>query len=157
MSVHVGRHLIYEYLKQSIIPDPAFIALQDEPNNVDVAAIQDALQQRRRSGGATYKCAAWHCNEDRGKNVLPAGKKAALLYNENVLVCRKGSLLAQHDFFYRSEHKAELLFKRLDGGLFLHKPSKRFIVAVSYHGEKNGYSDADKKECISGMARLSSG
>jgi hypothetical protein len=164
--------LISEYLNQSIIPDPAFIALQDESSNVDIEAIQNVLQQRRRSDGATYKCVAWDCKEDTEKEVVPAGKKevvpagkkkvvpagkkAALLYNENVLVYDEESILAKDDFFHRRYTKAELLFNRLDGGLFLHKPSKRFIVAVSYHG-KNACPVDEKKEFISGMARLSSG
>ena len=156
ISVHIGRHLICEYLRQSIFPDPAFIALQDDPSNVDVEAIRDVLHKRPSSCGAVYECMAWHCNES-DKKTLPTGKKAALLYNESVLICDKANRLAKDDFFYRRDAKAETLFKRLDGGLFLHEPSKRFIVAASYHGEKNGVTDDEKKEYALGMRTLSPG
>src|SRR5271167_1796909 len=76
VSKYVGRYLIYQYLKQSIISDPAFIALQDELSNVDVEAIRDILHERSRRCGGTYKCAAWHCHKE-GKEALPQGKKAA--------------------------------------------------------------------------------
>ena len=117
MSVHVGRHLICEYLKQSIIRDPTFIALQDYPSNIYVEDIRDALQESKGNCGAVYKCLAWHCNEGN-RDALPSGKKAALLYNERALICDKEKALAKNDFFNGRDTKSDNLFKRLDGGLF---------------------------------------
>lgn len=152
VSVHVGRHLIYQYLKQSIISDPAFIASQDELSNVDVEAIRKALHERSRSSGGTYECTAWHCHKE-GKEALPQGKKAALLYDKTVMTYDKANTLVEDDFFNPRDNRAQRLFARLDGGLFLHAPSKRFIVAVSYHGEKNGSKDDEKKTYILGRGR----
>jgi len=142
ISVHVRRYLICQYLKQSIIPDPAFIALQDKFNDVDVAEIREALQQRRTSSCATYKRAVSDGNVQ---------KEAALLYDENVLVYDDETLLAQDDFLNREEANAETLLKRFEGGLFLHKPSKQFIVAISHHGENNGSTHENRKESIRGL------
>jgi hypothetical protein len=157
VSKHVGRHLIYQYLKQSIIPDPAFIALQDELSNVDVDHIRDVLHECRRKPDdkceldEIYKCAAWHGHKD-GKDALPPGKKAALLYDTKEITYDTENPLVEDDFFDPRNYRAQRLFNRLDGGLFLHKPSQRFIVAVSYHGEKNDTKD-EKKAYIWGRCR----
>src|SRR5947207_14593454 len=114
VSKHVGRHLICQYLKQIIISDPAFVALQDGLSNVEVEAIRDVLHERSRSSGGMYKCAAWQCNKD-GKDALPQGKKAALLYDTTVMIYDMA--LVEDDFFDPGDSRAQKLFTRLDGGL----------------------------------------
>lgn len=143
VSRHVGRHLINQYLQQTTIPDPAFIALHDVFNNEDIKTICEALKGRPTNGDGTYESVV--------KN--PGRKTACLLYNSNIVTFDKNSLLAEDDFFVESDAGEELrLFKRLDGGLFQHNESKQFIVAVSYHGEKKESRDIEKKDNISGRS-----
>lgn len=148
VSTHIGRHLICEYLKQSLFHLPAFVALQDDPSNVDVLSIRDVLDERMGSQTG-YKCVAWHYNKE---GALPAGKKAALLYDSTLLIHDTENALSEEDFFHGKDSKARRLFKRLDGGLFLHRPSDRWVVAVSYHGEKNDSKEVERKEYLSGTS-----
>ena len=144
VPIHIGRHLISEYLEQSIFPDPVFIALHDRVTKVDAKTICDALKERETNHGAVYEYEPFN-KEDT----------AALLYNSSVVIYDRNNALKMEDFFNESDTKAAKLSKRLHGGLFQHEASKQFIVAISYHGE-NDLTDKDKKDYISGRRRLSS-
>jgi len=144
VSKHVRRHLISEYLKQSIFsPDPAFIALQDNFTKPDIDSICDAMKERPGTSGATYEWIPF----DRQK-------KAALMYDTSVMIFDEDCRIEEDDFFRGDESrdmKAQKLFKRLDGGLFQHESSKEFIVAVSYHGRKKDCPNTVKREYIAGI------
>jgi len=143
VSKHVGRHLISQYLQLTTITDPEFIALHDTFSNEDVKSICEALKGRPTSNHGTYESV----NENQGR------KTACLLYNSNLVTHDTNSLLAEDDFFVeRDAGEAFKLFKRLDGGLFQHKKSRQFIVAVSYHGEKTESRDSEKKDNLSGRS-----
>lgn len=146
VSRHIGKHLICEYLKQSLVDLPAFVALQDNLSSGHIRSIRDALDGSLGIEKG-YNCVASLRDEKAG---LPSGKTAALLYDSTLLIHDAESALKDHDFFHGRPAKAKRLFKRLDGGLFLHIPSNRWVVAVSYHGEKNDSKEVERKEYISG-------
>jgi hypothetical protein len=153
VSIHVRRHLICEYLKQSLNELPAFVALHDGLSSEDVYSVRDILDER----GGAYECVAYYNLKDIDgeRKKLPPGKNAAaLLYDSNLLIHDTDNALNEDDFFHGRDSKAKRLFKRLDGGLFLHNPSNRWIVAVSYHGEKKDAKDYERKEYISGKNLL---
>src|SRR5271168_3762267 len=54
VSVHVGRYVINQYLEQSIMFDPAFIALHDDFSGVDVKSICDTFKTRTQESDVTY-------------------------------------------------------------------------------------------------------
>lgn len=149
VSKHIGRYVISQYLEQSFIFDPAFIALHDDFSGVDVKSICDAFKTRTQKTVVTY-----HSIEG---DQLKTKQNALLLYNTSVTTLDSNVPLAEDDFFMGQgkgrDTKARKLFERLDGGLFQHEQSKHFIVAVSYHGE-NTMSYDDKKDNISGSLRI---
>ena len=139
VPVHVGRYLIFQYLLQSRIPDPGFIALQDQITSKDVENLCDALTERSTNKTNIYE----------SRKTQNGKKEALLLYNTNLMIYDESRPLKEGDFRYRSDVKAIELFQRIDGGLFQHKSSECYIVAISYHGENTDSTDAEKKICIS--------
>jgi hypothetical protein len=139
VSKHVGRYLVHEYLSHSVFPKPAFITLQDDFTQPDIESISEAMKKRPTGDIAEYSSTS--------KN---QGKEAHLLYNEGVFIYDKYNSLSEDDFICGSDVKRQNLFNRLHGGLFQHKSSKQFVVAISYHRENNESKNDEKKEYVSG-------
>jgi hypothetical protein len=144
VSKLVSRYLINQYLKQSIIFDPAFIALHDVPNGEDTKSVREAIVERTETKKGTYLS-------------VTSVKTAVLMYDSYAVEYDANRPLVEDDFFAKSDIKARKLFKRLDGGLFFHKQWNRWIVAVSYHGEKTESRADEKKENVIGIRHFISG
>lgn len=142
VSKHVGRYLVHKYLSHSVFPNPAFIALQDGFNDKDVESICEAMKKRSTGDIAEYL----RTPTNQEKKDL----KALLLYNNDVFIYDTDNCLSEEDFFCGSDVKRQRLFNRLNGGLFQHKVSKQFVVAISYHGQKKDSKNDEKKEYVSG-------
>jgi hypothetical protein len=151
VSKHIGRYVISQYLEQSIIFDPAFIALHDDFSTVDAESIRDAFKTRTQQSDVTY-------HSIRGEPLKPK-PNALLLYNTSIMTYDSNITLEKDDFFIGRgkgrDTKARKLFERLDGGLFQHEQSKQFIVAVSYHGEHTQSSDEKKDNVFGGLTTIS--
>ena len=140
--------MIKEYIKQSDpqrLPNPAFVALQDGITEPDYKNIANAFKER----GFTH----WDLVEASKKS-----KGVSLLYDRNTLTELKDSewTLTKDDFFVSERRKATLLDERIAGGLFQHRESTHFIVAVSYHGRVKTTIEevgVQKKEYVRGIVR----
>lgn len=146
-SKRCSQFLIREYIKRSDpqrLPDPAFVALQDGITATDRKNITSAFKER---GGGTQG------------DLVEASKKSkgvSLLYDRKVLTELKGTewALKKDDFSLPDQKGKALLDERISGGLFQHRESTQFIVAISYHGRvktKSLEAVTQKKEYVRGI------
>src|SRR5436190_823426 len=129
MSKIGTQYLIKEYIKRcdsEILPDPAFVALQDGVTANDWKNVQSAFKERH--GGTKGELVEASKTE----------KGISLLYDRTVLTEVKDPewKLAGNDFHFAVDQgkKAAHLMERIAGGLFQHRQSTQFVVVVSYHG-----------------------
>lgn len=149
MSKTGTQFLIKEYIKRcdsEILPDPAFVALQDGVTTNDWKNVRSAFKERQ---GAMKGDLVEASKSEKG---------ISLLYDRTVLTEIKDQewKLVESDFEFRENRgkKAAHLMQRIAGGLFQHQGSTYFIVAISYHGRvKNKIEEAgpQKKECVIGI------
>ena len=142
-----AQFLIKEYIKQSDpqrLPNPTFVALQDGITEPDCKNIVNAFNERRRlTDGALV-------------NASKKSKGVSLLYDRESLIELKEPewTLTKGDFFPSEAKKSAQLDERIAGGLFQHRKSAHFIVAVSYHGRLKTRSEealVQKKEYVQGI------
>lgn len=148
MSKTATQFLIKEYIQQcdsEILPDPAFVALQDGVTTNDCKNIRSAFKERQGVMKGNLVEAS------------KSGKGISLLYDRKVLteITDLEWKLAESDFEFRDNRgkKAAHLIERIAGGLFQHQGSTQFIVAVSYHGRvktKTEEAGSQKKESVIG-------
>jgi hypothetical protein len=144
LSKITQRFIIKEFIERSCrttLPCPTFVALQDTVGTGDVENIRNAFD--RREG----------CKKDDWTfDVTPEGgtgnATAKLLYNSKIVDFFGGSAeLVEEDFKFKGktvksdQDLGKSLFGRIAGGLFKHKESGHYIVAISYHGKTKSNVD----------------
>jgi hypothetical protein len=118
--VTLRRPLIKTYVEGTLshkFPQPAFIALCDKVSGLDSSNIINAFKTRDGEDCVKLK----DCREGE------AQRDTRLLYDENVLDLESDD---------SDNLGVEGVEGRITGGLFTHKPSRRSIVAFSYHGAR---------------------
>jgi hypothetical protein len=140
------KFLLEGFLKRSrrdVFPCPTFVALHDGAKKADCQIFQRAFNVQDDSGA------------DLERFDSPASDDVHLLYDRNIVICLAETdedVLAQADFFKNETgDKCEQLFKRIAGGLFQHKASAQYIVAISYHGIHVSTTNQDKEKYLEGM------
>lgn len=141
-----SKFLIRRFIESSHpdkLPYPTFVALHDNALGTDCANIREAFNARdRRNAGLEIFTS-------------PASEGVRLLYNADVVNClveADEDVLVQDDFFKnKAGDKNEQLFKRIAGGLFQHKASTQYIVAISYHGIHASTTKLEKEEYLKGV------
>jgi hypothetical protein len=132
-----------ERSRPDVFPCPTFVALHDGSTDSDCKTIQKAFDVREG------------CVSGLEKFKSPSNDGVHLLYNSNTVECLTGTsedILAQDDFFKNEiGNRSEQLFKRIVGGLFQHRVSTQYIVAISYHGIHASTTKLDKEKYLKGI------
>jgi hypothetical protein len=129
-----SRFIIREYIKRTRtdrLPRPALIAVHDNATKPDRANIMSAFNERHQQGGGRYN------------GLDPNGKTDVGLLHDPAILRKQDACLTPGDF------ESHEIFSRIAGGLFQHIDSRRFIVAISYHGPSGTPENTNgKKELI---------
>jgi hypothetical protein len=123
------QYLIRQYIERcdpERLPIPDFIALQDGVTRADISNMREAFKSRHTSPKDRF---------DAVNNADISSSNAQLLFNTGKLTHvrdfhGKDWALVESDYF--KDEKS--ISSRVSGGIFQHKKSAQFIVAVSYHG-----------------------